>query len=152
MRHRFVTVCLLIASHGIAFGNATSQSAATPQPPSKKLLFLTHAALYKHSSLAPAEKAVAELGGRNGFAVTTLEGYKQDSNAIDLSMLTPEYLAQLIEAYNYYFYHYEETPLLVVDTNEIDFVNRPSDFDDLVAQIQKARRGVQYYVPAGGVK
>ena len=59
-----------------------------------------------------------------------------------------EYLAQLIEAYNYYFYHYEETPLLVVDTNEIDFVNRPADFDDLVLQIQKAKRGVQYYVPA----
>jgi deoxyguanosine kinase len=66
--------------------------------------------------------------------------------------LAPDYLAQLIEAYNYYFYHYEETPLLVVDTNEIDFVNRPSDFDDLVAQIQKARRGVQYYVPAGSPK
>ena len=63
--------------------------------------------------------------------------------------LTPEYVAQLIEAYNYYFYHYEETPLLVVDCNEIDFVNRPADFDDLVAQIQRARRGVQYYVPAG---
>src|SRR5499427_10674829 len=63
--------------------------------------------------------------------------------------ITPEYVAQLIEAYNYYFYHYEETPLLVVDTNEIDFVNRPADFDDLVAQIQKARKGVQYYVPAG---
>jgi deoxyadenosine/deoxycytidine kinase len=62
--------------------------------------------------------------------------------------LTPEYVAQLIEAYNYYFYHYEETPLLVVDSNEIDFVNRPADFDDLVAQIQKAKRGVQYYVPA----
>jgi deoxyadenosine/deoxycytidine kinase len=62
--------------------------------------------------------------------------------------LTPEYLAQLIEAYNYYFYHYEETPLLVVDCNEIDFVNRPADFEDLVAQIQRAKRGVQYYVPA----
>lgn len=62
--------------------------------------------------------------------------------------ITPEYVAQLVEAYNYYFYHYEETPLLVVDTNEIDFVHRPSDFDDLVAQIQRAKKGVQYYVPA----
>jgi len=62
--------------------------------------------------------------------------------------ITPEYVAQLIEAYNYYFYHYEETPLLVVDTNEIDFVNRQADFEDLVAQIQRARKGVQYYVPA----
>jgi deoxyadenosine/deoxycytidine kinase len=57
-------------------------------------------------------------------------------------------VAQLIEAYNYYFYHYEDTPLLVVDTNDIDFVNRPPDFDDLVAQIQRAKKGVQYYVPA----
>src|SRR3954467_10608900 len=65
------------------------------QPPARgKLLFLTHAALYKHSSLAPAEKAVTELGTRGGFDVTTLEGYKQDSNAIDLSILTPEYLAR----------------------------------------------------------
>jgi deoxyadenosine/deoxycytidine kinase len=60
--------------------------------------------------------------------------------------ITPDYVAQLIEAYNYYFYHYEETPLLVVDTNEIDFVNRPADFEDLVTQVQKARKGVQYYV------
>ena len=63
--------------------------------------------------------------------------------------ITPEYVSQLIEAYNYYFYHYEETPLLVVDTNEIDFVNRSADFEDLVGQIQKARKGVQYYVTAG---
>jgi deoxyadenosine/deoxycytidine kinase len=62
--------------------------------------------------------------------------------------ITPEYLAQLIEAYNYYFYHYEETPLLVVDASEIDFVNRSADFEDLVAQVRRAKKGVQYYVPA----
>jgi deoxyguanosine kinase len=63
--------------------------------------------------------------------------------------ISVEYVRQLIEAYNYYFYHYEETPLLVVDTNEIDFVNRPEHFEDLVAQIQKTKKGVQYYVPLG---
>src|SRR5262245_21645026 len=63
-------------------------------PARKKLLFLTHAALYKHTSLAPAEKSVVELGAKGGFDVTTLEGYKQDSDKIDLSMITPEYLAQ----------------------------------------------------------
>jgi type 1 glutamine amidotransferase len=60
--------------------------------PRKKLLFLTHAGLYKHSSLAPAELAVTEWGKTAGFDVTTLEGYKQDSRNIDLSMLTPQYL------------------------------------------------------------
>lgn len=71
-------------------------SGATEQGPAprKKLLFLTHAALYKHASLAPAEKAVTELGQKGGFDVTTLEGYKQDSDKIDLTILTPDYLAQ----------------------------------------------------------
>jgi uncharacterized protein len=63
-------------------------------PPRKRLLFLTHAALYKHSSLAPAEAAVTDYGKSGGFDVTTLEGYKQDSARLDLSFLTPEYLAQ----------------------------------------------------------
>jgi type 1 glutamine amidotransferase len=65
---------------------------AQDSQPRKKLLFLTHAALYKHSSLAPAEAAVTEWGKSAGFDVTTLEGYKQDSKAIDLAVLTPEYL------------------------------------------------------------
>ena len=83
--------------------------------------------------------------------LTTLIGQwkriKKKTRALEKAV-SPEYLAQLIEAYNYYFYHYDETPLLVVDTNEIDFVNRPGDFEDLVGQIQKAKKGVQYYVPA----
>ena len=69
------------------------------QPPAfgqgtKKLLFLTHAALYKHTSLGPAEKAVIELGKAGGYDVTTVEGYKQDSKQLDFTFLTPEYLAQ----------------------------------------------------------
>jgi deoxyadenosine/deoxycytidine kinase len=82
-----------------------------------------------------------------GSLETCMKRIKKRSRSIEKA-IAPEYLNQLIEAYNYYFYHYEETPLLVVDCNEIDFVNRTADFDDLVAQIQKAKKGVQYYVPA----
>jgi type 1 glutamine amidotransferase len=89
---RFVTIVfaatLLVLTAPLK--SQASQSAAG----AKKLLFLTHPALYKHTSLEFAEKAVTEWGKTNGFAVTTLEGYKQNTNAIDLSMLTPEYLAQ----------------------------------------------------------
>ena len=60
----------------------------------KRLLFLTHAGLYKHTSLGPAEKAVTELGKTGGFDVTTVEGYKQDSKQLDFSFFTPEYLNQ----------------------------------------------------------
>jgi deoxyguanosine kinase len=78
---------------------------------------------------------------------TCMKRVRKKTRALEKA-ITPEYLAQLIEAYNYYFYHYEETPLLVVDTNEIDFVSREADFEDLVTQIQKAKKGVQYYVKA----
>lgn len=66
--------------------------------------------------------------------------------------ISPEYLKSLAEAYNYFFYHYRETPLLVVDTNEIDFVKRKEDFEDLVAQITRPFRGTQIYVPRGPAK
>ena len=83
-----------------------------------------------------------------GSLETCLKRIKKKTRTLEKAV-TPEYLAQLIEAYNYYFYHYEETPLLVVDTNEIDFVNRPEHFDDLVEQVKRTKKGVQYYVPIG---
>jgi deoxyadenosine/deoxycytidine kinase len=81
-----------------------------------------------------------------GSIETCLKRVKKAARSFEKG-LTPDYLSQLIEAYNYYFYHYEETPLLVVDTNTIDYVNHPADFDDLIAQIQRPTRR-QYYVPA----
>ena len=91
---RLTAACAAIAL-GISLAPGRAQPAA-PQPaaPSKKLLFLTHAGYYKHTSLAPAEKAVSELGREGGFAVTTVEGYKQDADKLDFSFLSAEYLAQ----------------------------------------------------------
>src|SRR5262245_11977011 len=57
------------------------------------------------------------------------------------------YLEDLNQAYNYFFYHYGETPLLVINTTDIDFVENESDLDDLVAQIKNMGKGVQYYMP-----
>ncbi|MBN2227643.1 MAG: deoxynucleoside kinase [candidate division Zixibacteria bacterium] len=60
-----------------------------------------------------------------------------------------DYIEQLNEAFNYYFFHYTDTPLLVVKTDEIDFVENPDDFDNLVDIIKKPVSGKKYYVPAG---
>ena len=65
------------------------------------------------------------------------------------SDIDPDYLERLSEAYSYYFFHYRETPLLVINTDDIDFVNKPADFDALVDQIVRCRRGTQIYVPLG---
>ncbi len=62
--------------------------------------------------------------------------------------ISPKYIEDLNQAYNYFFYHYSETPLLVINTTDIDFVKNESDLDDLVAQIGNMGRGVQYYMPA----
>jgi type 1 glutamine amidotransferase len=86
LRLRAVVVGMVVLAGIAALG--------AQQPPArKKLLFLTHAGLYKHTSLGPAEKAVIELGKNGGFDVTTVEGYKQEAEKLDFSFFTPEYLA-----------------------------------------------------------
>jgi len=57
------------------------------------------------------------------------------------------YLHALNEAYNHFFFHYVDSPLLVVSTNSIDFVNRPEDFEDLLRRILSHRQGTVYYTP-----
>ena len=61
-----------------------------------------------------------------------------------------DYVAILNNAYDYYFFHYTDTPLLVVKTDEIDFVHRPEHFDDLIEQISKPVAGKKYYSPSSG--
>jgi len=63
------------------------------------------------------------------------------------SGLSEDYLAQVNRAYNHYFFHYSATPLLVVNTADVDFVKSPDDLDDLLKQIRGMGRGTQYYVP-----
>jgi deoxyguanosine kinase len=63
------------------------------------------------------------------------------------SRLSEEYLAEVNRAYNYYFFHYPLTPLLVVNTAEVDFVKHPQDLEDLLKQIKAMGKGTQYYVP-----
>ena len=58
-----------------------------------------------------------------------------------------DYLKQLNEAYNHFFFHYVDAPLLVVNTNAIDFVNDPEDFEDLLKRILSHRQGTVYYAP-----
>ncbi len=58
-----------------------------------------------------------------------------------------DYLQTLTEAYNYYFFHYDQSPLLVVDTSEIDFVNRKEDFAQLIREIKQMKKGTWYFIP-----
>jgi len=59
-----------------------------------------------------------------------------------------KYLEEINQGLNNFFFHYSEVPLLVIDASNIDFVNVPEDFNDLVHQIESIRSGTQYYIPA----
>ncbi len=59
------------------------------------------------------------------------------------------YVAELIDAYNHYYYHYNASPLLVLDTRHLDIVHSDKDFEELVTQLRRPIRGTQYYVPLG---
>jgi deoxyadenosine/deoxycytidine kinase len=61
--------------------------------------------------------------------------------------LSEEYLAEVNRAYNHYFFHYTQTPLLVVNTADVDFASVPEDLDDLMKQVRQMGKGTQYYVP-----
>jgi deoxyadenosine/deoxycytidine kinase len=63
--------------------------------------------------------------------------------------MAPEYVERIAEAYRNFFFYYEETPLLVVNSSDVDFVARPEDLADLVREIRNMGRGVQHYIPLG---
>src|SRR6266481_5814728 len=56
-----------------------------------------------------------------------------------------DYLQRVSAAFRDYFFYYEETPLLVVDTSEIDFVDDSDDLRDLIREIDRAGAGVQHF-------
>lgn len=62
-----------------------------------------------------------------------------------------DYIEMLNKAYDYFFFHYSDTPLLVIKTDDIDFANTPEHFDDLIEQLKKPVAGKKYYVPAGNL-
>ncbi len=59
----------------------------------------------------------------------------------------PEYLRELNEAYHHFFFHYNATPLLVVETSEFDSEASDEALDDLIKQIRGMGPGTRYYVP-----
>lgn len=61
--------------------------------------------------------------------------------------ITRDYIRVLNEAYNQFFFNYFETPLLIINSTEIDFVNKSSDFEELVRRISQPIAGTEFYSP-----
>jgi deoxyguanosine kinase len=65
----------------------------------------------------------------------------------DSVLLDDEYVRELNEAYNHFFFHYNATPLLVVETSQFDLTWGDEALDDLVKQLKGMGKGTRYYVP-----
>ena len=63
--------------------------------------------------------------------------------------LADEYLDEVVRAYEHFFFRYSGSDLLVVNTSEIDFVERDADLQQLLRRLQEPVKGTQYYLPLG---
>ena len=59
----------------------------------------------------------------------------------------PSYLRELNEAYQHFFFHYSATPLLVVETSQLDLATSDAAVEDLLRQMRTMNKGTRYYVP-----
>ena len=62
-------------------------------------------------------------------------------------VLDDEYVREVNEAFNHFFFHYQATPLLVIETSQFDSSWGDEALDDLVKQLRAMGRGTRYYVP-----
>lgn len=63
--------------------------------------------------------------------------------------MSTEYMTELIDAYNHYYHYYNRSPLLVVDTRNLNFAEQPEHFEDLIQRISQPLKGTHYYQPLG---
>jgi len=94
----------------------------------------------------PAPDLVLYLQAPTDVLLRRLRGRRADA---ETAALEPEveYLRELNEAYHHFFFHYDATPLLVVETSQFDSEASDEALDDLVRQIRGMGSGTRYYVP-----
>jgi deoxyadenosine/deoxycytidine kinase len=66
---------------------------------------------------------------------------------LEFPHLDDEYVRELNEAYNHFFFHYSATPLLVVETTTVDLSWGEEAVADLERQVRSMGKGTRYYVP-----
>ena len=97
----------------------------------------------------PPPDLVIYLQAPTELLVKRLRSREQDPDAGEREVPLPdeEYLRELNEAYQHFFFHYTATPLLVVETSEVDLTGSDDALDDLLRQMATMSRGTRYYVP-----
>lgn len=61
--------------------------------------------------------------------------------------ITWEYIDALNQVYTEYFFRYQETPLVIINTNNIDFVNNENDLKEVINYIRQPVSGTKFFNP-----
>lgn len=69
--------------------------------------------------------------------------------ARDETQIALEYIEEVARAYEHFFFHYAASDLLVINTSDIDFVERSEDLQQLLRRLQEPVKGTQYFLPLG---
>ena len=67
------------------------------------------------------------------------------------SNISYEYINELNEIYTVYFFRYNDTPLVIINTNNIDFVHNPGDLDQVIQYIKQPVSGTKFFNPSSSV-
>ena len=67
------------------------------------------------------------------------------------SNISYEYINELNEIYTEYFFRYNHTPLVIINTNNIDFVHNPDDLDQVIQYIKQPVSGTKFFNPSSSV-
>ncbi len=70
-------------------------------------------------------------------------------NAPGEKAINDDYLEEVVKAYEHFFFHYTSSDLLIVNTSEIDFVERNGDLQELLRKVSAPIKGTQYFLPLG---
>src|SRR6478672_13906720 len=92
----------------------------------------------------PSPDLVIYLQAPSDVILRRVRGRRSDAEAVALQP-DDEYLRELNEAYHHYFFHYNATPLLVVETSQFDSDASDETLDDLIKQIKAMGSGTRYY-------
>jgi deoxyguanosine kinase len=107
-------------------------------------------ALYKHlyqtlGPRVPKPDLVVYLQARPDILYKRI---KKRNKSFDRDV-SPEYLTEVARAYNEFFFRYDDTPLLAINTSDIDFMTSSDHLADLIKEIDTMGSGTQHYIPLG---
>jgi len=66
--------------------------------------------------------------------------------------MSEDYIDALNQVYNEYFFRYQHTPLIIINTNNIDFVQNPGDLEEMITYIRQPVSGTKFFSPSSGLQ